>query len=339
MMRALGISLLILSAAAGAEQQKLSAADVAKEVSDRLNEGKTAESEAIARRLLAQEEAAQRLESEETQRALDLLLEIFCYRADRSTPEIDEVGRRAVALREKLQGPDSFATAQTLRLWAVAQLGRGNYSASRAMVDRAVKIFEKAEQSGHQFSRVDTSQYSRALSDMAGILAFMMDWHASKRVQLKSMSLKGQISTTSPGFGVSYLNLGRLEHYLGNHAEALVHYRKAREILTAAVRADNPLLPELMSAEGHCLYETGDTVEGLAMVERALKAEESIYAKDDIHISPSLYGLAEMYRTEGRIAEAKQLIERAAIISRKAYGWFHPDVAEIAGALRASGAR
>ena len=328
MMKALGVSLLILSTLAGAEQENLSVKNAVKQFADRLNEGKTAEAEAIARRLLAQEEAAQRLESEETQRALDLLLEIFAYRADRSAPEIDEVGKRAVALREKLQGPDSLATAQTLRLWAIAQLGRGNYSGARSMVDRAVKIFEKAEQSGFPFSRVDTAQYSRVLTAQAGTLAFMMDWHGAKRAQLKGIELKAKLSTTSPGIGTAYLNLGRLEHLLGNHAEALLDFRKAREILTPEVEVSKTIMPELMSAEGRCLFETGNKAESLAMVEHALRAGEEIFGPDDPSIGPMLDELAELYRREGRFAEAKQLLERGVAITRRAFGPLHPDVAE-----------
>ena len=81
-----GVALLILcSATWGQARPQLTAEAASKEFNDRLNEGKAEESEAIARRLLAQEAAAYRPESEETQRGLDLMLEIFTYRANRST--------------------------------------------------------------------------------------------------------------------------------------------------------------------------------------------------------------------------------------------------------------
>lgn len=326
--KALGLSLLIMTCDLWAADVRMLADETAKEVAARLNEGKTVEAEALIRRLLAQETAAKTLESPETLRAYDLLLEVFVLRADRSAPEVDEVGTLAIALREKLQGPDSLAVAQTLRLWAAGQIGRGNYSGARALVDRSVKIFEKAEASGHVFSRFDTAQYSRAVSTMAGVLAFMMDWHGAKRAVLKSIDLKRKLATKSAGMAASYLNLGRLEHLLGNDSEALAQFRNAREALSIDVKAGNPLLSELSSAEGRCLFETGNRAQGLAMVEQAVAAAEVIHGVDDTSVGPMLDNLAELYRLDKRFADAKRLLERGVIIARKGYGPLHPDVSE-----------
>lgn len=328
MIRALGVLLLLAQAKVAGDALPQTGDAAAKEFEGLLNAGKTVEAEAVARRLLVQEAAANRGQSPETQRGLDLLLEIYAYRTDRSTNEIDEVGRQATALRERLQGPESLATAQTLRLWAIAQLGLGNYPGARTMVDRAVKIFETAEQAGTQFSRVDLAQYSRAVFAMAGILTFMRDWHGAKRVLLKSIALKERLSTTSPGIGVSYMNLGRLEHYLGNHGEAVANYHKADGILKGAVGPGDPLFPDLKGSEGYCLYEMGSKSEGLAMVEQALKAREAIHSPTDTEIVGTLRNLADLYRMEKRFTEAQRLAERAVAIDRKAYGPLHPEVAE-----------
>ena len=329
-MRISRVFLLVLSTAllGATEQAAQPGDDVAKAFFAKLNEGKSAEAEALARAFLAREAAANRMESPEMQRALDLMLEIFIYRAERSTPEIDELGQRALALREKLQGPDSLATAQTLRLWATAQLGLGNYSSARTLVDRSVKIFESAERASYPFTRADYAQYSRAVFSMAGILTFMRDWHGGKRALLKSIDLKMKVSSISPGLGTAYLNLGRLEHYMQNHKEALVQFRAAREHFTSQLKESDPLFADVDAAQAYCEYEDGNKAGGLAMLERALAVREKIHGANDPTIAGTIDNLAELYRNEGRFSDAVRLMERAVAINRNAYGRLHPQVAE-----------
>ena len=294
----------------------------------RLRVGKADEAEAVARKLLAQEEGAGRPESPETQRALDLLLEIWGYRSDRSTPEVDGIGRRALVLREKFQGPDSVGMSITLRLLAVAQVGRGQFSDARATVDRSVAIFERMEKSGHQFTRDEVVNYSRAVGVLAGVSNEMRDWNGAKKALLKSMELKDRISKGSPAYGASYMNLGRLEHQAGNHVEALAAFAKARPMLLLGTSPEEPLLAELSALEAYCTYETGRKAEGLALLEKALQAREKIHGGSDITVTSTADDLAALYRMEGRFGEAKPLIERSLAITRKGYGPLHPTVAQ-----------
>ena len=294
----------------------------------KLRQGKSDDAEVLARQFLAQEERANRPESPELQFALDLILEVFGYRNDRSTPEVNSVGARALALREKLQGPDAVLTGQTLRLYSIALVVGGQYSAARATIDRALNIFMKLERAGHVFTRDETFQYSKAYNVLAGILDTMMDWNGAKRALLKSVELRQSVSASSSSFGVTLLNLGRLEHQSGNHAEALVQFSKSRGMLLVQKTRDDSILAELQAAEAVCVYETGRKAEGLAMLESALEAREKIHGASDTSIAPTIEALSERYREEGRFAEAKKLTERALAINRKGYATEHPIVAE-----------
>ncbi|HEY3744583.1 MAG TPA: CHAT domain-containing tetratricopeptide repeat protein [Bryobacteraceae bacterium] len=322
------VLLLLAASAASAADSPLTAEEAQKQVNAKLTEGKPQEAEAIAHRLLAQEEAANRPESPEMQRALDLMLDVFAFGSDRASPDIDNVGRRALALREKLQGPDSIATAHTLRLWAVAMVRRADYSGARAQITRALAIFEKKEADGTLTDRADLSQYRRTLGDMGGILASLMDWNGARRVVLKSISLNEKIGRKPAATGVDYLNLGRVEHYAGDHKTALLRFETSRAILTKAMKPNDPIMVELEAQEARCQFETGDHDLGLANMEKALHDEEAIYGPDHPAIAESIDNLAELYRLQKRFAEAKVLLDRGLAICRKAYTPLHPFIAE-----------
>lgn len=320
--------LLLAVASALADDTSLTSEQAQKQVNAALSAGKPQEAEDVAHRLKAQEEAANRPESPEMQTALDLILDVFSFGSDRTSPDIDNIGRRALALREKLQGPDSIATAHTLRLWAVAMVRRADYSGARAQITRSLAIFEKKEAAGTLTERADWTQYRRTLGDMGGILASLMDWNGARRAVLKSISLNEKVGRKPTAGGVDYLNLGRLEHYAGDHKTALERFETARSILSKALKPTDPLMVELEAQEARCQFETGDHDRGLATMEKALHDKEATYGPDHPEIAEALDNLAELYRLQKRYADAKVLLDRGLLICRKTYTPLHPFIAE-----------
>ena len=61
---------------------------------------------------------------------------------------------------------------------------------------------------------------------------------------------------------------------------------------------------------------------------RALAIREKTLGQDHPDVAKSLNGLAEVYRKQGKYAEAKMLDKRALAIFEKALGADHPDVAD-----------
>lgn len=107
-----------------------------------------------------------------------------------------------------------------------------------------------------------------------------------------------------------------------------------REVLTITERMRGPHDPFLaqahanvaMVAEGQERYEDaeGHYRKALAILEDPRAREPSNVATTT---AETLYNLADLYRTQGRAADARPLLERAVAVLRQAWGPFHMDVA------------
>ena len=84
---------------------------------------------------------------------------------------------------------------------------------------------------------------------------------------------------------------------------------------------------ETYSTSGIDAYQQGDYAEAEKQFGAALKEAEK-FGPQDPRLATSLNNLAELYRAQGRYAEAEPLHKRALAIREKALGPEHPDVAQ-----------
>ena len=73
-------------------------------------------------------------------------------------------------------------------------------------------------------------------------------------------------------------------------------------------------------------YQQADYAEAEKQLEAALTEAEA-FGADDVHLATSLNNLAELYRTQGKYAEAEPLNKRSLAIDERALGPEHPAVA------------
>ncbi len=83
---------------------------------------------------------------------------------------------------------------------------------------------------------------------------------------------------------------------------------------------------ETLNATGIEAYERGDYSEAEKQWSAALK-EADEFGAEDPRLATSLNNLADLYRLQGRYAEAEPLYKRSLEILEKALGAEHPDVA------------
>ncbi len=81
------------------------------------------------------------------------------------------------------------------------------------------------------------------------------------------------------------------------------------------------------TAAGIEAYQRGDYAEAEKQFRAALNEAEG-FGPQDPRLARSLNNLAELYRVQGRYAEAEPLHKRALAIREKALGPEHPDVAQ-----------
>src|SRR5260370_23595298 len=128
-----------------------------------LTDGQYVEAEANARVVLAQMEAAHGAESIETALALDMLTESYFYGDYVRDPAAEQVGIRAIAIKEKVLGKDHPQVAVSVRLMGHLPAVKADYERARAFYERAVAIHEKT--AGH-----DPRPEAPALGNLAELL-------------------------------------------------------------------------------------------------------------------------------------------------------------------------
>src|SRR5205085_9218880 len=108
-----------------------------------MTEGKYVEAEANARAVLADAEVRYGRESIMAALAWEMLTEVYYYGDHLRDPEAEQTGIRAVAIKEKVLGPDHPQVAVSLRLLGNLLSTQGDYERARKSYERAVAIHEK----------------------------------------------------------------------------------------------------------------------------------------------------------------------------------------------------
>jgi tetratricopeptide (TPR) repeat protein len=115
-------------------------------------------------------------------------------------------------------------------------------------------------------------------------------------------------------------------HQSGKLAQDRLDYEKAMRRYKEAVMLakDNP---EYLFAAGKMAWTIADYTQAQDLLEKLLKIREA-EGKEDLELALALNELAELYRSQGKYAEAEPLLQRALAIWEQKLGKDHPDVAE-----------
>ena len=103
--------------------------------------------------------------------------------------------------------------------------------------------------------------------------------------------------------------------------------------LSPALRSAQDSLWEKYMAAGAESYGKGQFAEAEKMWLAARKEAESNFGPDDIRLAATLTNLAELYRRQGKYAQAGWLLRRALGITKRAKGSHFPQVASIVNNL------
>src|SRR6266404_1358364 len=107
-----------------------------------LTDGRYVEAEANARNVLAEDERRNGPESIETALALDMLTEAYFYGDYVRDPAAEQVGLRAIAIKEKVLGREHPQVAVSVRLMGHLLAVKADYEGARTYFERAVAIHE-----------------------------------------------------------------------------------------------------------------------------------------------------------------------------------------------------
>lgn len=220
---------------------------------------------------------------------------------------------RALKITERGLGPDHMDVARILANLGIAWGGLGNYEKALALEERALGIKERELGPDHL-------ETATTLNILAGTLARSGDYEKARGLVERALKIRER------DLGVDHLEVADC---LDTHGEVMLGSGEPRQALESWERAlsirEQQLGPgSLSSAETLCgLGNARRALGDLRGSEAAFRLAQTIF--EGTPSSPAslaflLRGLARTLHMAGRLAEARETIERAIAIQEKAVG-------------------
>ena len=286
-----------------------------------IENGQYAEAEAQARELLAEVKAEHGLESLEATEVLDQLVESLWRGGKTAEPESQELAERAVAVKEKLFGPENLKVAKSLHNLAVLHYYGGRYAQAEPLHERALSIREEALGPDHP-------DVAKSLNNQA-----ILYWRQGKYAEAEQRYKRAlaiwekEFGPDHPRVAESLNNLALLYRAQGKYAEAEPLHKRALAIKEKALGPDHADVAASLNNLAVLYVAQGKYAEAEPLHKRALAIQEKALGPDHPDGACSLNNLALLYRAQGKYAEAEPLCKRALAFWEKALGPDHPDVA------------
>ena len=249
--------------------------------------------------------------------------------------EAEALYKRALAIKERIQGPNHIGLAATLNDLAVLYKNMGKYAESEALHKRSLSLRE--ESLGPNHSRVAT-----ACSGLGVLYEVWGRYSEAEPLYRRALGIveknrgRDDLSVVDicNNLGVLYKNMGRYEE-----AEAL--YKRALAILRKAHGGNHPDVAVVIGNLAVLSKNQGRYGEAEALHRQQMAIQESSLGPEHPRIAKALGNLAVLCKNQGKDAEAEALHRRALAIEEKVYGPEHPDVARsltnLAGVCERSG--
>ncbi len=286
-----------------------------------------AEAESAARVHLAAVEATHGSESLATADALDLLTLVLVESERAATPETFALVERAVAVRERLQGADSPALADSLR-------GLGKLATTSNQLDKAASCLGRAQ-----------AIYRRQLGDedaltievtvvLASVSYRRGDYRAAQALLEAVLPVQERLLGPDHAKVAGTVNgLASTLYQLGEYTQARELWERALDIRRRTLGPDDPALAQSLNNVALARYREADFVGALQQYREALAHRRRTLPSTDPRIGYSLNGCAYTLSRTGDLGAARDLFEQVLAIFEPALGPEHPETVQTVVAL------
>lgn len=237
--------------------------------------------------------------------------------------EAESLYRRAVAIRERIQGASHPDVAKNLIILANVHVAQNRFADAEGLYARALAIQERSLGPQHP----EVAQTAIALGE-----TYALEGKHAPAKALYQRALAIRERTVGP----EHADVAKVLDHLANvylaeasYADAVSLFRRA---LSIRVKAFGEIHPEVASAYNNlanAYYAEDKLAEAETCYDRAL----TIYAKTsgDSHadFARTLANLASVYSDQGRYDEAEGLDRRALAIEERTLGAMHRDIAPV----------
>jgi tetratricopeptide (TPR) repeat protein len=230
---------------------------------------------------------------------------------------------RALAIRERLFGPQHSDTAEILINLSGVLLDMGDLEGARPLVERSLAIWEKVLGPEHP-------QTTWSLNSLARVLHAQGDLSGARQYYERALATREKmLGPEYPDTATSVSNLGSLLHDQGDLLGARQCYERALAVRERVLGHGHPDTAISISKLADMLQSEGDLAGADQHYRRALAINEKVLGPEHPFTVRSIGHLARLLQEQGNMAEAQALYQRAVAISARVLGPQHLDTSRI----------
>jgi tetratricopeptide (TPR) repeat protein len=230
------------------------------------------------------------------------------------------LAERALALAERLHGPQNPVVAAALNTLAGLYVAQGRAGEAEPLYERTIATLEAVRGPDHPDVAI-------ALNNLAGLYRNQGRYADAERLYKRTLSIFEKArGADNVSTGVTLNNLAALYHSQGRYGEAEPLYKRTIAIFEKALGRNHPDVGTVLNNLAGLYRSQGRYAEAEPLLKRALALREKALGPDHPDVATSLNNLAALYQSQERAAEAESLYRRALAIREQALGPDHPDV-------------
>jgi tetratricopeptide (TPR) repeat protein len=231
--------------------------------------------------------------------------------------------QRALALREKLAGPDSLEVGMVLTNLGITYYQRGEYEKALATHQRAIAIRERLLGRSHP-------EVAMALTDYGNACAALDRLDDALAAQQRAVAIwNAALGEDHPNVATGLLNRGAVYAMKGRDDDALADFRRALTIRLHTLGESHLETATALNDIGELLVTMKQYGEAEKHFRRALTIIETVGGAEHPDYADTLANLGMAEYGDSRNPKALHELERAVEIAEKALGPTHPNLAPL----------
>ena len=231
--------------------------------------------------------------------------------------------QRALAIREKVLGPEHPDVATSLNNLAVLYRAQGRYADAEPRYQRALAIREKVL--GPEHPDVATS-----LNNLAALYHAQGRYADAEPHYQRALAIREKVlGPEHPDVAMSLNNLAELYRAQGRYADAEPRYQRALAIREKVLGPEHPDVATSLNNLALLYHAQGRYADAEPALPAGTDHPGEGARPEHPDVATSLNNLAGLYHTQGRYADAEPRYQRALAIREKVLGPEHPGVAMV----------
>lgn len=271
--------------------------------------------------------------------------------------------RNALAIRERVQGPDHADVAESLNNLAGVYLYQGKYVTAEPLLLRALAVRERAQGPEHPdvanclnnlallynhqgkyalaeplfqralviWERAQGAEHpdvARTLNNLAMLYQVQKRYTEAEPLYQRALAIWEQIrGLAHPDIAVILNNLALLYQGQGRYAEAEAFFQRVLDIRAQTLGPEHPGVAYSLTYLAHLYQHQYKYTEAELFYKQALSIRRRALGPEHPDNAYTLNDLARLYTMRGKYTEAEPLFQQALHIREQALGMEHPDVA------------